>query len=315
MTLIFTKTFANVALQTSDRLVTWKTKEKNIIPFDRRANKTIIFKAADGIAVIGFAGAAFINNVPTDEWLAEVLYGRRLPRDEDGRIAPFRSDDGVRLHHLKALELIRFIRNAVANIHLANFQGYGLEISIAGVYERKKKLLNFQAHLNRTVRGRKVSVEKAVELKSETLCYSIGSTLGIDLLERGGPPSLGMCWTDMIQATKKTARKESTVGADVLGVILWASKENQAFKFHAEAEFFSENQNKIPLPSYVPTGSYPTSITPWFVSPHNAIPPQHLTGNFRQVDGNTEIVFIGAKGQDGLAFMFSSVKRPPNIAP
>src|SRR5688572_10844822 len=47
--------------------------------FDPEANKTVIFRARDGIIAISFSGVAFLNGVPTDQWLAHVL------RHEDPR--------------------------------------------------------------------------------------------------------------------------------------------------------------------------------------------------------------------------------------
>ncbi len=56
------------ALHVSDRLVSAGGK-----PFDSLANKTVVFRATDGLVAIGYTGAAFIDGLPTDSWIANEL--------------------------------------------------------------------------------------------------------------------------------------------------------------------------------------------------------------------------------------------------
>ena len=72
MTLALTKVSANYVLQVSDRLVTRRSSGEQHDPF---ANKNIIYAAKDGIVVIAYAGLAYLDDVPTDEWIAERLWG------------------------------------------------------------------------------------------------------------------------------------------------------------------------------------------------------------------------------------------------
>ncbi len=70
----------------ADRLVS-QQRGRIISPLDQIANKLIIYRARDAIASIGYAGQAFIGNIPTDEWIAQLISGEpnvRGPEDMGG---------------------------------------------------------------------------------------------------------------------------------------------------------------------------------------------------------------------------------------
>lgn len=70
MTLILTVATPEYILQVSDRLVT-RVGE----PFDRASNKNVIYHAKDAIVCIGYSGRAYLDGVPTDQWIAQKLRG------------------------------------------------------------------------------------------------------------------------------------------------------------------------------------------------------------------------------------------------
>lgn len=64
------------ALHVSDRLVSKQGK-----PYDALANKTVVFRATDGLLALGYTGPAFLDGLPTDVWIAEVLSGTECGGD------------------------------------------------------------------------------------------------------------------------------------------------------------------------------------------------------------------------------------------
>ncbi len=48
------------------------------------ANKALVYCASNAIVAIGYGGPAYLENLPTDEWIAEKLWGQALPRFIDG---------------------------------------------------------------------------------------------------------------------------------------------------------------------------------------------------------------------------------------
>lgn len=82
MTQHLLRTSNEYTLMVSDRLVSGGIQ-------DPLANKNLIYQARDAIVVMGYAGAAYeLNlsnkNMPTDEWIAEKLWGRSIQRGPDG---------------------------------------------------------------------------------------------------------------------------------------------------------------------------------------------------------------------------------------
>ena len=70
MTLVLSVATPAFGIHVSDRLVS-----KSGAPHDPLANKSVVFRATDGLIVLGYAGPAFINRLPTDAWIADVVSG------------------------------------------------------------------------------------------------------------------------------------------------------------------------------------------------------------------------------------------------
>ncbi len=67
-------------MQIADRLVTTDGRI-----FDPASNKSLIYVARNAIVTIGYSGLAYLDGIPTDEWIAQTLWGKELPRHDDGR--------------------------------------------------------------------------------------------------------------------------------------------------------------------------------------------------------------------------------------
>jgi hypothetical protein len=74
MTLVLSVATPAYGLQVSDRLVS-----KGGSPWDPLANKTVVFRATDGLVAFGYTGLAYMErNEPTDTWIAELVSGTSL---------------------------------------------------------------------------------------------------------------------------------------------------------------------------------------------------------------------------------------------
>jgi len=71
MTLILTYITPDGLVQASDRLVS-----RASLPYDASSNKSVIFLGRDGLVTVAYTGLAFLENRPTDTWIAETLSGR-----------------------------------------------------------------------------------------------------------------------------------------------------------------------------------------------------------------------------------------------
>jgi hypothetical protein len=70
MTLHLSRVAKDLALQVSDRQITWSGR-----PFDELSNKNILYWARDALVSIGYTGIAYLEDTPTDQWLVEKLSG------------------------------------------------------------------------------------------------------------------------------------------------------------------------------------------------------------------------------------------------
>jgi hypothetical protein len=70
MTLILSLSTPAYALHVGDRLVS-----VDGTPHHRLANKSVVFRASDGLLTFGYTGLAFLGGMPTDTWIADALSG------------------------------------------------------------------------------------------------------------------------------------------------------------------------------------------------------------------------------------------------
>ena len=86
MTLILSFTTRRDVIQVVDRLVSMsKRTDKKLRPFDPQSNKTLVYAARDAVVVISYTGLAYLDNMPTDQWIAQTLIDRPLAIRSDGR--------------------------------------------------------------------------------------------------------------------------------------------------------------------------------------------------------------------------------------
>jgi hypothetical protein len=77
------------AVQVADRLVS-----VSAVPYDRESNKSLVLLTDFAVAAIGYTGLSYIDGAPTDEWVAQLLWGERIQRGPTG--APAMSTFGWR---------------------------------------------------------------------------------------------------------------------------------------------------------------------------------------------------------------------------
>lgn len=140
MTQIISYANRNFALQVGDRLVSERRPRQPISPRDPLFNKHVLFLAKDAIVSIGFAGLAYVTGVPTDQWIASVLYGKPLPgpQGSPGRGTRISTDASGRIFEAQWPDIGRAterLQAACNNLYLTlprRQQEEGLYISIVG---------------------------------------------------------------------------------------------------------------------------------------------------------------------------------------
>jgi hypothetical protein len=79
MTLILTEASIRYVLQVSDRLLTQGRRQ-----FDPVSNKTIVYLCRDALVSIAYSGRAYLDETPTDQWIAERLTDERFDLSQPG---------------------------------------------------------------------------------------------------------------------------------------------------------------------------------------------------------------------------------------
>jgi hypothetical protein len=82
VTLILSQLSHRFVIQVSDRLVSQPVRGSAPRRFDSKANKTIVYIAPDAAVSMSYAGLAYIDGIPTDQWIANVLRGEEYPDSE-----------------------------------------------------------------------------------------------------------------------------------------------------------------------------------------------------------------------------------------
>jgi hypothetical protein len=81
MTLVLSLVTRWRAFHVSDRLLTQKAGDlanPDYKEFDAFSNKTVILRTPDALTVCGYSGRAYIDNMPTDSWIAQSFMGTSL---------------------------------------------------------------------------------------------------------------------------------------------------------------------------------------------------------------------------------------------
>src|SRR4051794_23401448 len=74
MTLILSVAGPIGVVQVSDRLTSFVSGGRRR-PHDPLANKTVLFLAKDAVAALSYTGKAYLDGIPTDQWMAERIRG------------------------------------------------------------------------------------------------------------------------------------------------------------------------------------------------------------------------------------------------
>jgi hypothetical protein len=102
MTLILARVTGQFIIQVSDRLVSNVTTQT---PFDPMANKCILYIASNAVVAIAYTGTAYINHIPTDQYLAQILLGQVIdPNNIPMMSTEIRNKSDIGLSMRKILE-------------------------------------------------------------------------------------------------------------------------------------------------------------------------------------------------------------------
>jgi hypothetical protein len=299
LTLILTYVSDRFVVHVSDRLVSRPNDR-----WDPTANKTVVFRAQDAIGTIGYTGDAYLGNIPTDGFIAELLSGFTF--DHYGRTGNL---TGMKAPLRDLAATLRSLRAAIAREfrfpNMIRRRGPPFALSIGGwewgngiqprpflasIYKAPKE---WQAVLSEhdipLESGRALDAIPEGNLTggdSEAIVDALRMTRSPDEVERV-----------LVNAVREVSNRAPTyVGPDCMSVViprlsLIRAKAGFLSAFLAESPPATIRVRSINIhdPSVmlesVSTKTReivgPGSFCPWIVGPGGAISPQILTGRYR----------------------------------
>jgi hypothetical protein len=291
VTLVLTVVSNGCVVQASDRLVTVNGKEH-----DPLANKTVIYIARDALSVIGYSGLAYLDSIPTDQRIAEILHGESFGEAHGTKLgeAPLNLRIG-----LAAIEIGKTFERGYALLGKNAPLGYAV---VAGFQlERKARGTRpFGWQLTNTEGGRgsfEIRRYPRHVARSSFVLFSNPDAMTAvekqELLDRLLSPQSVTDIEDALVETIRVvaARVPTAVGADAMTVALPSGNEPVRAR-------------------YVPAATDRAAYSPFVVAPACVHMPSILVGTVSLHVGAFEII-LEAPAPNGAPLSLSSQPRQP----
>lgn len=278
MTLVLGLLIRGHAFQVSDRLVT-QAGDRAVREFDPLANKTVIFRARDGVLAIGYSGRAYLDGLPTDVWIAQSLAARKFTlrfgmglvdvspthwRHSGPTITRLRADADAAIARLTERE---------RDSYLQRFQIIGIKFA-----KRTPKTRPLVCTIEEPSYGSALTVAYAAGHLPWDRKYYLVTTpdmpsedvdhLRSELKERAneGPDT---CEAILAASIRRVADRDATVGKDLMSIRIrsWAPHvQIRYLPFTSEA---SPSHEGLPL-----------AYTPWIIAPPSVHSPALSNGGW-----------------------------------
>jgi len=269
MTLIVTISSPLFVLQVGDRLLTTSERGKTQ-EFDAKSNKNVVFEASNGLATISYAGAAFIQGKPTDEWIAMQLHPWVKEMLADGA-DPWSVQLGASesAGRLSIDGVIKRLRERLSDLPDSETRTSGLTVVISGWRSKRSEIKSFLVEFTKSSNP----ANKAIRAIGFRRKAGVRASFGVDMVGSGDRAEtrayFDHSWSelhsqvthpqsfeeyelyvksilDLTVATVKFASSiEPTVGSNVHAVLLW--KPEQPHHFIAETHFYSDSPHPVTL--------------------------------------------------------------------
>jgi hypothetical protein len=325
MTLILTAVTPHYILQVSDRLISIKSRPDDVRPADARSNKVVVYQPTDGMVTIAYAGLAYINNVNTDTWLAELLSGISL--QEDNKAPPMRMGPVKNLWSLSVA--IRNIEASMAK-HVPRTQS--LTIIISGWRDKKRNRLPFYLELVKSSGTHDVIRKSYGAHRWISRIHDIGAVSPRALLasklnsaiKSGAPLGPNKIEDVLVETIREVASQCSTVGPDVLTVVLERRSGGcRCLSRHPMPANFRMSLPAVAEPraagfaelAAIMAEEQESTHAPWFVSSRLLWPPTAVLGSDMSVPFEAYPFFIKATPASGKYEIFAiQGRRRPTFA-
>jgi hypothetical protein len=295
MTLVLGATAAYYVFHASDRLTTITPTPKNPDrAWDIHANKTVIVCGSDCWLVIGYTGLAYLDDKPTDAFIASVLAGG-ADLTGMGMWHPGRA-----LHYR---EITRSLEEAMFDAYRrlpAGARDHPTIVAGVGVQRRKPRPRHVAFRAIISSRG-VAHIELAERHQPRTAFnFNVIGSSDPEILDRmrarlrdEGHHSPERFRDIMMDAIAETGRSSDVVGEDVMGVILEPLGRKIRVHFRSADPLSQAELARSVRPHGAETAEIPNVSTPYILAPGQFFSPAVASGGWSLYPSNVVIELTG----------------------
>lgn len=275
MTLIAAFACPYWAIMVSDRLTTAGGKK-----FDAHANKNVVVIARDGVASLGYTGAAFVSGVATDDWIAKQI-SSQVAASTDWSVY---ESYGGRRRPLGICAVLHHLQTALCEAKLDS----EIEILAAGVRTRRGRQTPFLATIGSfggvapngvfRMRGRWRPNGKLTFVGAKLTQQEVEAALAAAGDAVGSPEYAEALLSELIVGK---SRITSTVGDDLEIIRLSPSERLVSIAYRPGQRFKGEPQLSANKPFLFDGGQreYAPAFSPWIVGEYAHLRPSIQYGS------------------------------------
>lgn len=304
MTLILARASAEYVLQVTDRLVS-KGKQ----PHDRVANKNVLLFAKNAVVSMAYTGHAYLQDIPTDQWIAEKLTGIAVDKENPKSFHFGKTDLSWRdIGHSLLILTDQLTRRRKA-------QDFTLFITVTGWQWNSKGRFRPLDGLIGPVRG-----NRAFGVQYEPRhwywrgeCRTSATPLGhifkdelaelsSSLLRKPASEAEGL----LVNKIREVSRRSSVVGPHCISILLPPpSNPTITVRYHMATPSESSKSHELAGDQRV------WGYSPWIIGPRSCNPPQMIVGGLTIKLGPFSIQYASnADKNPGYLFAVKGQKRP-----
>lgn len=266
MTMVAAASCRGFAVMVSDRLVTLSRNGAFAGRHDPLANKTIVYLGRDGLLILGYTGSAYLDGIPTDEWIAQVLWGRPFERNPDGSLPTALRGKGAGPRGLNQVLLVLRRRLGMA------LGGRGVTVMATGWRSHRGRLYPLLVSFSGADDGLASSTMSLRRPRTRELAQEVigvqptRAVIDAAVNEPRPQPTNGYAYADYVvsiftSVIRRTAAFDRTVGPHVMAVTV-PHPTNRRITCRFDGHVVHMARFAMADPSL----KMPVAFTPWLVS-------------------------------------------------
>lgn len=312
MTLVLSAATPGFVVQASDRLLT-KTVGDQHAPHDEMANKSILYRARDGIAAISYSGVAYVEKQPTDEWIAERLWGAPFVREPNGRDPPT-IGFGKRRNDHSVDQAVATLKKAFDSLPQRLIDQGGISVDLTG-WRLDPPVRPFLIEIERLRLAATSSVSGIARSPSSKNLWlgGIGAGVNFDSIntafDRFRPSNvltIENTEQTFVEQIRHASRANDTVGPNVLAILMPVPPSGPVI-----VRFHPTQPHQVRVTGGAGSIDFDVAHTPWILGLSFYFAPSATVENSGiNLDG-VPVHLEAPPGRGGLRGFWTSLKRPP----